>query len=183
MYAGALMDSPPITERDFADIYREHHRRVFGLCRYLLRSEDAAEDAAQEVFLKARNRFDTYDPAFPLSNWLLKIASNHCIDVLRRKGLETHLFSTSGSEQPEPPSGGPGPLAQVLVDERGRDVRRALAELPEKYRLPLVLTYYNEFSYDEVAGALGLGRNTVATLIFRGKQRLRKKLTRQERIK
>ena len=60
--------------------------------------------------------------------------------------------------------------------ERGHDVRNGLSQLAEKYRVPLVLAYYNEMSYDEIAAALGLGRNHVATLIFRGKQQLRQKL-------
>jgi RNA polymerase sigma factor, sigma-70 family len=64
----------------------------------------------------------------------------------------------------------------MMAAERGHDVRNALSQLPEKYRVPLVLAYYNEMSYDHIAEALGLGRNHVATLIFRGKQQLRKKL-------
>jgi RNA polymerase sigma-70 factor (ECF subfamily) len=175
--ADGLMETSPTVERNFAEVYREHHGRVFGLCRYLLRSDDAAQDAAQEVFLRARDRFASYDRSYSLRNWLLKIASNHCIDVLRRRGLETRLFSSDGPDGPEPASGGASPLIQVLENERGADVRRALAGLPEKYRVPLVLAYYNEFTYEEVATALDLPRNTVATLIFRGKQRLRKQLT------
>jgi RNA polymerase sigma-70 factor (ECF subfamily) len=65
-----------------------------------------------------------------------------------------------------------------MAAERGHDVRNALSQLPEKYRVPLVLAYYNDMSYDEIADSLGLGRNHVATLIFRGKRQLRAKLRR-----
>jgi DNA-directed RNA polymerase specialized sigma24 family protein len=58
---------------DFADIYREHHRRVFNLCAYLLKSGDAAEDAAHEVFIRVQRRIETYNPDYPLSSWILHL--------------------------------------------------------------------------------------------------------------
>ena len=82
----ATAEAPMPTELDFTDIYREHHRRVFNLCAYLLNSGDAAEDAAQEVFIRVQRKIDTYNPEFSLSNWILKIASNYCVDLLRKRG-------------------------------------------------------------------------------------------------
>jgi RNA polymerase sigma-70 factor, ECF subfamily len=163
-------------DQDFADIYNTHYRRVFSLCRYLLNSFEAAEDATHEVFLRAQRKLATYDPSLPVSSWLLGIASNHCIDLLRRRTTEKRIFELEGKDAMESPSGGLTPLGELIAAERGHDVRNALSELPEKYRVPLVLAYYNEMSYDEIAAMLGLGRNHVATLIFRGKQQLREKL-------
>lgn len=176
MYAPVEPETP--LDQDFADIYKAHYRRVFGLCRYLLNSFDAAEDAAHEVFLRAQRKLATYDRSMPLSSWLLGIASNHCIDVLRRRGTERRIFDLEGSDTFDPPGGAPSALSELISSERGRNVRSALSELPEKYRVPLVLAYYNELSYDEIAATLGLGRNHVATLIFRAKQQLRQKLGR-----
>ncbi len=83
---------PPVpmekSEQDFTAIYESQHGRVLRLCRYLLNSADAAEDAAHEVFLRAQARISTYDPSLPLSSWLSGIATNYCIDVLRRRGTE-----------------------------------------------------------------------------------------------
>ena len=160
----------------FTDIYKTHYRRVFSLCRYLLNSLDAAEDAAHEVFLRAQKKLTTYDPALPFSSWLLGIASNHCIDVLRRRSTEKRIFDLDSGDGAEAKSGRPTPLGELIASERGHEVRNALSQLPEKYRVPLVLAYYNEMSYDEIAAALGLSRNNVATLIFRAKQQLRQKL-------
>lgn len=171
-------------DQDFADIYKMHYRRVFSLCRYLLNSFDAAEDATHEVFLRAQRKLSTYDPSLPFSSWLSGIATNHCIDLLRRRGTEKRIFEIDGSDAAETAhSAGPTPLAEVLAAERGHDVRNALSQLREKYRVPLVLAYYNEMSYDEIAATLGLGRNHVATLIFRGKLLLRQKLEKSSKEK
>jgi RNA polymerase sigma-70 factor (ECF subfamily) len=100
--------------------------------------------------------------------------------VLRRRGTERRIFDLDTSELPDSPSRGPGALTKMLETEQGNDVRAALAELPDKFRVPLVLVYYNEMSYDEIAAALGLTRNLVATLIFRAKQQLRRKLQKEK---
>jgi RNA polymerase sigma-70 factor (ECF subfamily) len=177
MYAPVEPQTP--FDQPFADIYKTHYRRIFSLCRYLLNSFEAAEDAAHEVFLRAQRKLATYDPSLPFSSWLSGIASNYCIDLLRRRSTEKRIFDPGGTDANEPPSGSLTPLGELIAAERGHDVRNALSQLPEKYRTPLVLAYYNEMSYDEIAAALGLGRNHVATLIFRGKQQLREKLGQQ----
>ena len=164
------------------DLYEAFGRRVFGLCRHLLRSPEAAEDARSDVFARLPSAITRYDAALPFDRWLLSVASHHCLDVLRRRRLETRLFASEPleSELAETVAAetGPGrsPLAGVLAEE-GRDrVRDALARLPERHRIALVLRYYGELSYDEIAAQLGLTRNHVATLIFRGKQALRRLL-------
>src|SRR5215467_3950280 len=166
---------------DFASIYKTHYRRVFGLCRHLLKSSEAAEDATHEVFLRAQKKLADYDTALPLSNWLLGIASHYCIDVLRRKGLEARLFEADPVEDLHAPSHRESPLSEVLARERGNAVRDALAALPDKFRIPLVLAYYNEMSYDEIAVTLGLKKTHVATLLFRAKQQMRQTLNTQEK--
>jgi RNA polymerase sigma-70 factor (ECF subfamily) len=124
--------------------------------------------------LKAQRKLATYDPSLPFSSWIAGIASNHCIDLLRRRGTEKRIFDDAPG--PDPPSRGLTPLGELMASERGQDVRNALSRLPAKYRVPLVLAYFNEMTYDEIAAALGLARNNVATLIFRGKQQLREQL-------
>jgi len=81
-----------------------------------------------------------------------------------------------GATAVETPSPEPSPLAAVMSTEERAQVRNAIARLPENYRLPLVLRYYSELSYDEIAQQLNLKRNYVAALIFRAKQDLRRKL-------
>ncbi|MEJ2108414.1 MAG: sigma-70 family RNA polymerase sigma factor [Acidobacteriota bacterium] len=165
---------------DFADIYQDHHRKVLNLCSYLLNSGHAAEDAAHEVFLRVQRKIDTYNPDYSLSNWILKIASNYCMDLLRKRGREQKLFVADSSDSPNLSSARPTPLGEILSNEKGKNVRRALESLDEKLRIPLILFFYNDLRYDEIAATLNVPRNTVATLIFRGKQELRKKLKKEK---
>ena len=160
------------------EIYRRYVRRVFGLCRYMLNSREGAEDATSEVFLKLQRSIESYDGSIPFPRWLLRVAGNQCIDALRRRqrGLKVFVEVEDGSAVIEAASSGPSPLSAVISrQERGR-VRDTIARLPENYRVPLVMRYYTELSYDEIGQQLGLQKSNVAALIFRAKQELRRKL-------
>ena len=165
----------------FAEIYRAFSRRVFGLCRHLLGSAEAAEDATSEVFLRAQRAMNTYNSALPFPRWLLSIAGNYCIDQLRRRRLEARLFVPEEADLAEPAGRGPSPLAGVLTEEKQRAVRTAVEALPERYRAPLLLRYYADMSYEEIGASLRLPRSQVATLIFRAKKELRRKLAPAEK--
>ena len=160
------------------EIYRRYVRRVFGLCRHMLDSRESAEDATSEVFLKLQRSIESYDGSIPFPRWLLRVAGNQCIDALRsrQRGRQVIVEVEDGAPVIEPAGSEPSPLGVVLSSEERVQVRDAIARLPENYRLPLVLRYYGELTYDEIAQQLGLQRNYVAALIFRAKQELRRKL-------
>jgi RNA polymerase sigma-70 factor (ECF subfamily) len=160
------------------EIYRRYVRRVFGLCRYMLESRESAEDATGEVFLKLQRSIESYDSSIPFPRWLLRVAGNQCIDVLRRRrrGRRMIVEVEDGAAVMEATSSELSPLGAVISKEERVRVRDAIARLPENYRMPLVLRYYSELSYDEIAQQLGLEKNNVAALIFRGKQELRRRL-------
>ena len=165
------------SEADFAEHYRNNYRRVLGLCRQLLGRAYPAEDAAQEVFLRAHRAFASYDAARPFEGWILTIASNYCIDVVRRRRKEAQLFGSEGDERIAAEADDSDVLGDLLAQERATELKAAIAELPERYRLPLVLAYYRDASYDEVAAALGITRTHAGALICRAKQALRRSLT------
>jgi RNA polymerase sigma-70 factor (ECF subfamily) len=160
------------------EIYRRYVQRVFGLCRYILNSREGAEDATGDVFLKLQRSIKSYDGSIPFPKWLLRVAGNQCIDALRRRqrGLKVFVEVEDGAAVIEAASPEPSPLGAVIGEEERAQVRDIIARLPENYRVPLVLRYYSELSYDEIGQQLGLQRNHVAALIFRGKQELRRKL-------
>jgi RNA polymerase sigma-70 factor (ECF subfamily) len=161
-----------------AEIYRRFVRRIFGLCRYMLDSRESAEDASSEVFLKVQRSIESYDGSIPFPRWLLRVAGNQCIDVLRRRqrGRKVIVEGEDGAAVIEAASPELSPLGAVISQEERATVRDTIARLPENYRVPLVLRYYSELSYDEIAQQLDLERNYVAALIFRAKQELRRRL-------
>lgn len=162
---------------DFGALFRAHERRVRQVCRYLLGSTDEAEDAVQEVFLRVRQRYDQFDPARPFESWVVGVASHYCVDRLRHRRRVSRLFGTDDVEGDTVSSALGSPLDALLARERGRELRQAVADLPVKYRVPIVLAYFNELGYAEIAKLLGIERSHVAVLLFRGRQRLRQMLT------
>ncbi len=157
-------------------LYRQFSRRVFGLCRHLLGSREAAEDATSEVFVRVQRAIRSYDREQPFPQWLLAIVSHYCLDQLRRRRVEQRLFEADEATLPELPAADSSPLSEVLDAEQRAEVQAAVRELPERLRLPLVLRYYSELSYQQIAEQLELNRNTVATLILRAKKELRRRL-------
>lgn len=165
------------TEAAFAELYKTHYRQVRGLCRQLLGSPERAEDAAQEAFIRAYRAFSRYDPNQPFVAWIMQIARNHCLDLLRRRSTETAIFGREDEEAAAAVAGpDPDSLGAALGAERAAAVNAAVAQLPEKYRVPLALAYFADSSYDEIAAELGITRTHVGVLLCRGKQMLRKAL-------
>lgn len=161
----------------FASLFEAHGDEVLRVCRRMLGGREPAADAQSEVFLKARRALDGYDPARSFRTWLLAIASNHCIDQLRRAALERRVFADTALEAGELEGPEPSPLSRLLAREKHAALDRAIESLPIEYRLPLLLRYYAEASYDEIAESLGTTRSRVGTLIFRAKRKLRERIS------
>jgi RNA polymerase sigma-70 factor (ECF subfamily) len=163
------------------EIYHRFGSRVFVLARYLLGSHEAAEDATSEVFLRVRRSLHQFDGRIPFASWLLRVTSHYCIDTLRRRRRERQLFSAEPPDERTPAHSAETPLEQALFGERRDAVRHAVRQLPDRYRVPLVLRYYGELSYDEIAERLGVERNHIGVLLFRARLELRR-LLRQDLI-
>jgi len=167
-----------MTEVAFAEAYTAHYRQVRGLCRQLLGSTERAEDAAQESFVRAYRALASRDPAQPFIAWIMRIARNHCLDLLRRRSRERALFGDEEVETLAVESSGTDGLGAALTAERAAEVNAAVAKLPERYRVPLALAYFGDQDYDEIAASLGITRNHVGVLLCRAKQLLRQSLAR-----
>lgn len=157
----------------FEILYREYYGRVFGLCRRLLGSGDPAEDAAQEVFMRAYRSFSKYDASQPFWQWIAAIANNHCIDQLRAGSRKQALFGDETAELDELPGPDTPVLNELIAGEDAGALNEAIAALPDKYRVVLVLAYFQHSSYDDIAEQLNISRNHVGVLLLRAKQRLR----------
>lgn len=159
----------------FGLIYEQFSGRVFALCRRMLGSNTAAEDATSEVFERAHGALDQCDPERPFEHWLFTIASRHCLNRLRRERTEKRLFEDEALDTAADTAVS-SPLVACENAEQRRQLLAAIDSLPEHYRAPLVLKYYGDLSYDEIAEQLGTTRDNVAVLLHRAKRQLRERL-------
>src|SRR5271155_1413583 len=143
----------------WGELYRQFAPAIFRFCRRLLPAREDAEDATTEIFMKVRQKLGTYDSSRPFTAWLYKVASNHCWDTLRR-------------EHPDPSQ-----LERLQTEHTSKEVRGGLAQLPDRARMALVLRYFAEMSYDEIADTLGVRRAFVGVLLLRARHQLRDALS------
>ena len=153
---------------------RRHHAPIEGLCASLLGDPVRAEDAAQEVFLKAYRSLPGFRLDSTFSTWLYRIASNHCLDLLRRRGREkSESLDALGEKDGEPSDAG---LPSVEGEERAvedRDlVERLLSSLPPDYRLILTLREVQGLSYHEIAEAMDCSLDSVKARLRRAREKL-----------
>lgn len=159
----------------WGELYRQYAPAIFRFCRRALPTREDAEDATTEVFMKVRQKLGSYDATRPFTAWLYKVASNHCWDMLRRRrirqDLETGDLETLPLEHPDPSQ-----LERLQAERSSKEVRNGLAKLPGRARMALVLRYYAEMSYDEIAETLGVRRAFVGVLLLRARHQLREAL-------
>lgn len=158
---------------NFNELYQSHYVRVFGLCRKLLNSASLAEDASQEAFMRAYKIIDRYDPKQPFWPWIAAIANNYCIDLLRKRKNTQKLFGDEAAELDLIESSESQTLTVLIDKENEKSLAEAISLLPDKYRIPLVMAYQNDATYDEIAEVLSISRNHVGVLLLRAKQQLR----------
>jgi RNA polymerase sigma-70 factor (ECF subfamily) len=160
----------------FEILYKEYYVRVFGLSRRLLNSAPLAEDATQETFMRAYRNFDKYNSSQPFWQWIASIANNNCVDVLRRRSRVTKLFGEE-QEETELLESKHTHITTLIADIEDSDsLIAAIDQLPDKYRVPIVLAYFNDCTYEQIAEDLSISRNHVGVLLLRAKQQLRTNL-------
>jgi len=173
---GALLPAPLGTCPEFfTAVYCAQYRYVLRICqRYLWRREDA-EDAAAEVFLKL-HALEPQETPINSRSWLSKVTGRHCIDKLRKAKVENGRSADDVECDALPQSLERSPLSRILRREEQESVREALRRLPREYRILLVLHYYRQLTYAEIAVALGKQMPAVKTGVFRAKRLLRNQL-------
>ena len=147
----------------------------------MVRNPQEAEDLTQEAFIKAFGALQSFNEEYAFSTWLMKIASNNCIDFLRKKKLRTQSIDEpvkykDESLQFELPDHEPTPERKMLNTERSRMINDAIEALPKRYREVIVLRHKEEKSYEEIAELLHLPLGTVKARIFRAREMLNKSI-------
>jgi RNA polymerase sigma-70 factor (ECF subfamily) len=169
----------------FAQLVERHQVRLVRLCARLLRDPDEAQDAAQEVFLRAYRAAGTYEPRGAVFTWLYRIAVNHCLNRLRRRRLVRFLPMLSGGaggEEPkglDPPDLAPRSDRAVESRETWEAMRGAIRSLPANQQAVLLLAKFEQLSYREIAQALGITEGAVESRLVRAMRTLQRVLDRE----
>jgi len=164
-------------QQAWEQIVRQYWRKVFNVAYKFVGKHDAAEDLAQDIFLKIFKSLDTFDRRANFQTWLIIISRNLCIDHYRsvRKERETIDRDVDANEL-SPISHEIGPVAALEQRDRVDLLRKAMAELPETLRTAVLMRDIQELSYQEIADALRLPEGTVKSRINRGRTELARQI-------
>jgi len=157
----------------FERIVVRYERRVMTLSLRLLRTVDDAQDATQEVFLKAFKYIHRLDLQKPIEPWLMRIALNVCRDSARKKLRRHHTFSEIPAADADPKDEARDPYAGFAWEQQRQMLCRALDGLPEKEKMAVILRDVEGFTTAEVAEILGSSEGTVRSQICRGRLRIK----------
>lgn len=165
----------------FAELVELYKDKVFQICYRMLGNRHEAEDIAQEAFIRAYVNIETFNQKRKFSTWLFRIATNLCIDWIRKKKpdyyLDAEVAGTDGLTM----------YSQVAADvqlpedevenmELQETIQKEISKLPEKYRSVIVLKYIEELPLQEISEILDMPLGTVKTRVHRGREALRKQL-------
>ncbi len=177
-----VADAKEGTEKAFETLESKYRKSVYYMLLKMVKNPDDAEDLTQEAFAKAFVSIHKFDSKYAFSTWLFRIATNNCIDFIRKKRV-----STVSIDQPMEGDDGSSmrfdvrdndldPNQTMLKKQRKQYLAKAIDRLPEKYRTLVDLRYFQELSYEEVANELQIPLGTVKAQLFRARELLSQEL-------
>ena len=155
----------------FGKLIEAYQGPVYNLAYRMLNNSREAEEAAQEAFIRAWTRLASYNPNHKFSTWMLSITSNYCIDLIRKRRaillsidepLPAHPSLMSEKES--------GPEGKAIAADRETTVQNLLEKLPEEYRQAVVLRYWYEHSYEEIADIMQTSVSAIKSRLFRARR-------------
>lgn len=156
----------------FGELVSRYKKLVYSVIYKFTRDNEEVNDLSQEVFIKIYRSLDKYDLQYKFSTWTVKVATNICLDSVRRKKLNTVSL-----DQIENRTGyGNTPEDRFIRKEKSMTVREAISELPEIYRVPIILYHQKGMSYKEIADALDKPMSIIKNRIFRARLVLKESL-------
>lgn len=163
-------------QKAYAELMDRYREPLFYMLLRMVNNKDDAEDLTIEAFGKAFNRLDQYTASFAFSTWLFKIATNNCIDFIRRKRMKTFSIdkpfeNDEGGEMSfEIRSSSPDPEEKAMFKQEYKIMLDAIEKLKPRYKELIKLRYFDELSYEEIAQTLDLPLGTVKAQLFRARE-------------
>ena len=159
----------------YAELMERYRESIYYMMLKMVKNQYDADDLTIEAFGKAFNRLDQYSPSFAFSTWLFKIASNNCIDFIRKKRIQVLSMDTGismpdgGSRRIDAKSTTHNPEESLIYGQRIVHMRLLVSKLKPRYRELVEKRYFEELSYEEIAKELNLPLGTVKAQLFRAR--------------
>jgi len=168
-------------QRSFEKLRLKYHESIYNLIYRMIREKEEVEDLTQEAFIKAFTSLSSFNEEYAFSTWLYKIATNNCIDYIRRRKLQKFsidkpIESKDSDFTFELPDTTYTPDREIIDKQRKSMLEEAINALPPKYRRVIRMRHTEEREYQEIADLLGLPLGTVKAHIFRARELLYKYL-------
>jgi RNA polymerase sigma factor (sigma-70 family) len=164
-------------EKAFTRLLSRYRDSIYFMLLKMVNNRNDAEDLTLEAFGKAFKNLHQYSPTYAFSTWLFKIASNNCIDFLRRKKgsyivTENNVDPVENNEAAKLKSKDPDPEEKLIRQQKAILLHHVVRKLKPRYRNLVELRYFREFSYEEIASELNLPLGTVKAQLFRAREML-----------
>lgn len=165
----------------YSQLMRKYHDAIYSFIYRMVHDHEQVEDLTQEAFIKAFGSLKNFNEEFAFSTWLYKIATNNCIDHIRRRKMQTYsidkpIESKDSDYTFELPDDSYEADKELISDQRAVLLQQAIDQLPEKYRRVILMRHSEEQSYEEIAKVLKIPIGTVKAHIFRARELLYKQL-------
>ena len=164
-------------EKAYTEIMARYREPIYYMLLKMIRSEIDAEDLTIEAFGKAFKKIEQYEPTYAFSTWLYKIATNNCIDFIRKKRMKTLSLDANqegeeNSKNYEPISYTLTPEEEIIQNQKIILMHKVVDQLKPRYKALIELRYFKEYSYQEIATEMNLPLGTVKAQLFRAKELL-----------
>lgn len=159
-----------VDNRYFEEIVNRYQKLVFYVINKMTINKDEVADLSQDIFIKIYKNLDKYDPSYKFSTWIIKISSNHIIDMRRKKKfqlveLDALFFDSTKNEY--------SAENEYMAQEELDGLKTSIENLPEQYREPLQLFVYEGLSYQEISDTLDVPITKIKNRIFKARKILK----------
>ena len=161
-------------QKAYADLMQRYKDSIYFMVLKMVNNKEDAMDLTVETFAKAFEKLDKYQPEFAFSTWLFRVATNNCIDFIRKKKLATQsihgMLDDDGEEKPlQIKADTLNPEETSIKKQQTAELKLLIESLPPRYRNLITLRYFDELSYEEISQQLDLPLGTVKAQLFRGR--------------
>lgn len=160
----------------YAELMKRYRDSIYFMLLRMVNNKDDADDLTMEAFTKAFGKLDQYTPHFAFSTWLFKIASNNCIDYIRKQrqtilSLDRTFTDEEGGERPvDIKEENPDPEEKFIKDQKIKLMQDVVQSLKPRYRMLVEMRYFKEYSYEEISEHLDLPLGTVKAQLHRARE-------------